>query len=276
MKSVFPYPGGKSNYANWIVEHIPEHEHYIEAFGGAAGVLVNKERSSVEVYNDINEDLVTFFRVLRNAPDELIEFLELLPYSRSEYERIATVWFDDNDRPDNEVKRAAWFYYLRHANFSGKLTKAGFSTSCRTDDNRAGRYNTNIHNLKSFAKRFAGVTIERLDYSELVDRYDSKTTVFYFDPPYLEVGDEYYGHDGLFDHAEFVRLLGEIEGRWLVSYNELPDGLSEYTVATRDTRYTMSSEGHEYKTERLVMNYDPSKITLFSQTGQSALKSFTD
>nr|WP_284010312.1 DNA adenine methylase [Halomicroarcula sp. YJ-61-S] len=83
--AVFPFPGGKSRLASWILQEVPEHECFVEVFGGAAGVLVNKdtERSTVEVYNDLDEDLVHFFEVLREQPDELVEWLSAVPYSRA-------------------------------------------------------------------------------------------------------------------------------------------------------------------------------------------------
>lgn len=272
--STFPYPGGKANYANWIVDHIPEHSCFVEVFGGAASIIANKERSYQEVYNDINNDLVVFFRTLREQPNELKTYLEKFPYSRAEYERIAGMWFDEQYRPDDDIKRSAWFFFLRHANFSGKLSRAGFSTSRRNDDNRARRYKRSVDELVDFAGRFQDVTIEDLDYANVIEQYDTAETVFYFDPPYVDVGDEYYNHDGKFDHAQFVDELSTIEGKWIVSYNELPSGLSNYNTVERETRYTMSSERHTQNTERLVLNFDPTETIAMSSKNQTALDAF--
>lgn len=84
VRAVFPFPGGKSKLASWILEH----ECFVELFGGATGVLVNKnpDVSDVEVYNDLDGDLVQFFRVLRKRPVELREWLERVPYSREIYD----------------------------------------------------------------------------------------------------------------------------------------------------------------------------------------------
>lgn len=268
-ETVFPYPGGKSQYADWITQYLPKHSIFVEAFGGAAGVTANKPRSHSEVYNDINNDLVVFFRVLRDQPQELKRYLERLPYSRAEYERIAESWFS-GDRPESDVERAAWFFYLRHANYSGKLTEAGFSTSARADDNRARRYANRVDAIEEYADRFRDVTVENLDYRGLIDQYDTPETVFYFDPPYVDVGDDYYGHSGEFDHGAFVGALNDITGEYVVSYGELPEGLGG-TVVERGQRYTMSSEGHEEKTERLVLSFDPEDTRLWSKAGQSGL-----
>ena len=262
--AVFPYPGGKSRYADWIVEHFSNHSCFVEAFGGGAGVMLNKPTSHSEVYNDINDDLVQFFRVLRNRPNELVSFLEKLPYSRSEHERISTRWYDNDRRPDDDVKRAAWFYYLQQTSFSGKLEKSGFSISCRTDDNRARSYSNSIDRLDAFGERFSNVTIENLDWRVLFEKYDKPHTLFYLDPPYLKVGDDYYGHEKDFDHESFVEALHGLEGDWILSYGELPDGLDEYHTVTRETRYSMTCENQQYKTERLVMNYDITHTDSFS------------
>jgi len=243
---------------------MPQHSCFVEAFGGAAGVMINKRPSYSEVYNDINGDLVHFFRTLRNRTDELVEFLKYLPYSRKEHERISREWYDNDRRPKDDVKRAAWFYYLQQTSFSGKLSKSGFSISCRTDDNRARSYSNSIQRLERFAERFDNVTLENLDWKELVDRYDETHTLFYFDPPYLTVGDEYYTHEGNFDHAEFINCLNNTKADWLLSYNELPEGLDGYPTSTRETRYSMASENQQYNTERLLMNFDPRERTDFS------------
>lgn len=271
--TIFPYPGGKSLYSGWITQFLPDHETYIEAFGGGAGVLLNKRKSPVEVYNDVNQDLVVFFRVLRNRPSELQAFVERMPYSRAEYERVATKWHQEGHRPEDNLKRAAWFYFLQQTTFSSKLEKSGFSIAKTAKDNRARAYKNSSESLAELAERFKGVTIECLDYRELVDRYDWEDAFFYFDPPYVDVGDEYYGHEGKFDHQAFRETLEGMDGDWLVSYNVLPDGFDEWNVAEREQRYTMSRD-HDTKTERLVMNYNPQERDQF-RGGQSGLDTFT-
>lgn len=83
---VLKYYGSKFRLAQWIIKHFPEHRHYVEPFGGAANVLLVKEPSRLETYNDLNKSLVNFFRVLRDRPDELVEKVRLTPYARDEFE----------------------------------------------------------------------------------------------------------------------------------------------------------------------------------------------
>ncbi len=86
--AVFPFPGGKSRFASWILDQTPEHTCFVEVFGGAARVLANEDSdtSDVEVYNDRDGDLVQFFEVLRDRTEELVEWLDRTPYSREIYD----------------------------------------------------------------------------------------------------------------------------------------------------------------------------------------------
>lgn len=121
--ATFPFPGGKSRFASWILDHVPDHDCFVEVFGGAAGVLVNKDpdASAVEVYNDADGDLVHFFEVLREQPDELVEWLEAVPYSRHLHNQWATHYFGGY-RPVDDVMRAGRFFYLRYAQWGGRTT----------------------------------------------------------------------------------------------------------------------------------------------------------
>ncbi|WP_066415436.1 DNA adenine methylase [Halorubrum aethiopicum] len=119
--AVFPYPGGKSRFASWILEQVPEHVCFVEVFGGAAGVLANKDpdTSDVEVYNDRDGDLVQFFEVLRDRSEELIEWLDRTPYSRELHDEWAHKFFHGY-RPSDPIERAGQFFYLRYTQWGGK------------------------------------------------------------------------------------------------------------------------------------------------------------
>jgi DNA adenine methylase len=92
----FRYHGSKFRLAPWVIQHFPPHKTYVEPFGGAAGVLLRKQRSYSEVYNDLDSEVVNFFAVLREQKSRvaLIEMLELTPYSRHEFQRA----FEQSDR----------------------------------------------------------------------------------------------------------------------------------------------------------------------------------
>jgi len=274
MKSVFPYPGGKSYLAPWIIEHIPDHDCYIELFGGSASVLVNKPKSRVEIFNDLDGDIVHFFDVLRTRDDELREWLETVPFAKELHERWGRQWYD-GWRPDDDIKRAGVFFFLRRSQYAGKYkTFSGFRSASTTCSAKTWVRDTD--KLEKFAQRLREVQIEQRDYAELFDRFDSEDVFYYADPPYVKEGDALYTH-GEFDHERFVDTLESAEGKWMVSYMDLPPGLEDYYVVERGATQHMN-KGHEERrdeaTERLIMNFDPDEVTPFAGADQSNLEAF--
>jgi DNA adenine methylase len=259
--AVFPFPGGKSRFASWILEQVPEHTCFVEVFGGAAGVLANKDpdTSTVEVYNDRDGDLVHFFEVLRERSEELIEWLQTVPYSREIHSKWAHAFYHGY-RPSDDIERAGQFFYLRYSQWGSKYSKpAGFATS--KVSSRALSYSNKLDRLQEFAARFDEVVLENLDWSEAFEKYDAAETVFYLDPPY--VGKEDYYLIDTIDHEALVDGLGNLEGRWICSYSELPDGLEEYHVIGRDENHFIGNGASGSTTsarERLVMNFEPEAV----------------
>jgi DNA adenine methylase len=255
--AVFPFPGGKSRHSSWILEQVPEHTCFVEVFGGAAGVLVNKdpETSTVEVYNDRDEDLVHFFEILRERTDELIEWLKHVPYSRGVHFTWAEQFYNGY-RPKDDVVRAGQFFFLRYAQWGGTYSnRNGFGTS--KVSNSAKSYSNKRERLGEFASRFDDVVIENLDWSEVIEKYDGHKTVFYLDPPYVGKED-YYPVDDI-NHTELVDALGDVEGKWICSYSELPDGMDEFNVSGRDDHFFINSKNGSTKQtrENLITNFQP-------------------
>lgn len=271
--SVFNYPGNKAQYADRIVDTFADHRVYVEVFGGAAGVLANKPLSHNEIYNDVDGDLVQFFDVLRERCDDLVDFLEDVPYAREKYEKWSNRWYDHGWRPDDPVKRAAVFYFLRQTSFGGKYRyKGGFATSHKR--NQARTYTNGLTRLREFADRFAEVVIENLDWVECIDRYDGPETLFYCDPPYRETAHRYRSGNG-FDHDEFGATLGQITGDWVVSYDSIPERVetAASTVSHDDVISPMGigiNQGDgATRQESLALSFDPDSEDLFpeKQTG---------
>jgi len=271
----FAYPGSKTTYAGWIIHHIPEHTQYIEPFGGAASVLVAKPRSELEVYNDLNGDCVEFFRAVRDRPDELKHWVENTPYSRqlfNEYVESYPNW------PDDTVEYAGRFLFVQSATFGGLLIGTRSlrynivkSNSAPRFDN-ANKWFNKPNNVGELATRFKGVNIEQLDYADLVEKYDHKDAFFYFDPPYVDVGDDYYQvEEGGFNHKRFVDTLHDMEAKWLVSYDQnVPNGLGDYRTVSREKVSTMSAQ-NPTKVETLTMNYDIATEPTMSGVSQQTL-----
>ncbi len=153
--------------------------------------------------------MVNLYRVVRDAPDELAEVLELLPRSRALYEELR-----EAAKAADPVASAAAYYYLVKNAFSGQLG-CGFSSSKKYP----GKYSM-LADFKSWARRLNKVTVENLDYADCLRRYDSPETVFYLDPPYVGT-ERYYGGDFTpADHERLRDILSGLKGRWLVSYND--------------------------------------------------------
>jgi DNA adenine methylase len=170
------YYGGKWKLAPWIISHFPEHKNYVEPCGGAASVLLQKPRSPLETYNDLDGNVVNFFRVLRDKPDELIRKIKLTPWARAEYELSLTPAGDDVERARQFFARA-WM---------------GRGAVCECTGWRYDRYDCRsvAHDLLSdapavVAERLQGVQIEHRDALDVIRDFDCADALIYFDPPYV-------------------------------------------------------------------------------------------
>jgi DNA adenine methylase len=125
MKSFLSYLGGKSLLAGKIIKKIPEHTCYCEVFAGAAWLLFKKEESEVEIINDINTDLVTLYRVIKNHLEEFIRYLKWILVSRDEFGRFR----DENPDTLTDIQKAVRFYYLLKNGYSSRIANPTFSVS---------------------------------------------------------------------------------------------------------------------------------------------------
>jgi len=178
------YHGGKFRLAPWIMQFFPPHGCYVEPFGGAAGVLLRKPRAYAEVYNDLDGDIVNFFRVLRDPGmrADLIEACRLTPYAREEFDMAYQPTDDALERARRVCVRAAMGFG------SAGATKA--STGFRTDTRR--KYGTAQHNwaaypeaLASIGERFSGVLIENRAAVDVLQAHDGPDVLHFVDPPYV-------------------------------------------------------------------------------------------
>jgi len=276
-RAPFRYPGSKARHADWILEHIPEHRTYVEPFGGAAGVLFQKPPSKVEVYNDRDGDIVQFFRVLRERPDELVEWLEAVPYARDVYDKWASEFYDEGYRPDDEIERAGRFFVLRYMQWAAKHDSvAGFHIQPRQDS--VNKMRQKVSKLDKFAERLRGVHIENLDWHECVEKHDTPETVIYCDPPYR--GTENLVNGEGMDHRRLHDALLEADGRAVVSYDAVPPFYGdEWHVATKDSTFHIDNtdgSGPKDCTEVLLMNFDGEGEPVMSGVGQQTLESIGD
>jgi len=212
------YPGGKGRLWRWIVQHLPKSDVYCEPFGGAAHVLMNKEPSPLEIYNDIDDNLVNLFRVVAD-PKLFRKFLrrvQPLPYARSLYIYCAQTLREQTD----PIERAWRFYVLMNQSMSGRhgwgydIRYVGHTASSRTWANHVDR-------LPEIHARLRCVQIDHLDWQACLERYDQPGIVWYLDPPYpLEArsGHTIYSHEmSADDHAELVDRIIQLKGMVAIS-----------------------------------------------------------
>ncbi|HTW93815.1 MAG TPA: DNA adenine methylase [Tepidisphaeraceae bacterium] len=220
----FGWYGGKFSHLDWLLPLLPECHHYCEPFGGSAAVLLNRAASPVETYNDLDNEVVNFFRVLREEKEALIEAIGLTPFSREEFflaceARVGSI---------SPLERARRFFVRARQVRTGLAQTAtlGRWANCKKTS-RAGmsgvvsRWLGSVESLPDIAERLLRVQIENRPWEEIIALYDDAETLFYCDPPYPHEtrGDSSaYGFE--MDDAQHERLgevLRQIRGKAAVS-----------------------------------------------------------
>lgn len=252
-KSPLGWVGGKSKLTSTIIPLIPPHKCYAEVFAGAAWVLFRKEPSHVEVINDINGDLVTLYRVIQNHLEEFVRYFKWMLIARDEWDRLQRV----ADDTLTDIQRAARFYYLVRNAFGAKVVGQSFGVSNSTKPRL--NFTRLEEELSETHLRLARVTIENLNYEQLIKRYDGEEVFFYVDPPYWDCENDY--GKGIFSKDDFMNLrdtLASAKAKWLVSINNVPEIrvlFSGYEIREVKTKYSIASKESKSVTELLVANY---------------------
>lgn len=279
--------GGKKYLVARLIPLIPEHRVYVEVFGGGAALLLNKSPSPVEVYNDIDQSLVNFFRVLKHPEkfERLLRFLALTPHSRYEHE-YACLHYSNPELDD--VERAALFYIAVYQSMNGI---PGSSWSRTTWESRRGMalktsaWLGAVDRLPEIAERLLHVQIENRSFEDILAAYDTPDTFFYLDPPYLpdtRRQTNVYPHEMTIDqHIRMLELVQSVRGKVMLSgypnplYDRYLSGwcTMDFQVACRSTVGATAAHGSHRKsrrTERLWMNYESSAVGLFSGVEECA------
>lgn len=217
MGALVRYHGGKVRMADKIISLFPAHECYVEPFGGGGAVLLAKPRSRLEVYNDLDGDMVALFRVLRDKPEELAASVALTPFAREEHEISYSETNDDVERARRVLVRS----HFGHGS-SGIHRATGF----RAAGMRAGTlpvhgWMTLPDTVKNSAERMRGVVIERRPAVQVMQAHDSLSTVHYVDPPYLpetrDKGRDYKHEMTRAEHEEMLAAIRDLRGSVVLS-----------------------------------------------------------
>lgn len=249
MNSFISWIGGKKLLKKKIIEQFPEHfERYIEVFGGAGWVLFDIEKHApMEVYNDMNGELVNLFRCVKFHPEAIQKELEWILISREQFFDCVA---QNSIRGMTEIQRAARFYCRIKLSFGSDLRSFGV---------RARDLDKTISYLQEVSKRLNKVVIENADFERLIKTYDRENSLFYLDPPYYEAEKYYPDRFMPEDHIRLRDALSKIRGKFILSYNDcheirqLYDG---YVIveAERNDNLVTKTNPRRYK-ELIIKNY---------------------
>lgn len=261
----FRYWGGKVRMAPWIIERLPEHNHFVEACAGSAAVLAAKERVDAETVNDTYGEVVNFFRVLRNPTEAayLIDLVAFTPYSLEEFQRALAIKAMVGVADDPVERAWAFFITMQMAVVPGRTGWSyGVKGPSAKKANKPGRWATMPEHLRNMAQRFERVQVTNWDILDLIDRLDAPGVCVFVDPPYADEtrprstgGNSAYVDDA-FDHEAFVKKARQAKHASFVVvhyphslYDDNFDQLGDYS----SHRNVPNGSGRDVAIERLYL-----------------------
>lgn len=220
-RPILRYHGGKWRLAPWVISHFPAHSTYVEPFGGAASVLLQKQRTKTEVWNDLNSELYTLFAVLRDGTqaEKLITNCFLTPFAREEFDASYEPTSDPVEMSRRMIVRS-FFGFGSKSSLNKKQN--GFRCFRHTENSPAIDWAGYPQGLQNVVERLRGVVIEHQNAIDIIRRFDRPTTLFYCDPPYIHAVRKL--HQGRYqhemtdaDHEELSSSLQAIQGMAIIS-----------------------------------------------------------
>ena len=276
MKTPLSYYGGKQRLADTIVSMIPPHKIYIEPFFGGGAVFFTKKPSYLEVINDINDNIVTFFRVCQNETQfqELNAKIQDTLFSEALFLQAKTIW--NGYWPANDVERA-WATWVCCNHSFNSTPYGGWKWDMGTAGSHSGKVAAHKRN------EFTQAIFERLQYAQISCRdavnvlteRDDPEAFAYIDPPYIGCDQKHYRG---YNDSEFERLLTVLSffrGKFILSTfsNDLILHYAEnndWIITTKNMPMTCANlrikergQNTKRKNELLVSNFQPIKTTLF-------------
>lgn len=278
-RPVLRWHGGKWKLAPWILGHIPRHQVYVEPFGGAASVLLRKPRSYAEIYNDLDDEVVCLFQVLRDPgmAARLAELLALTPFARTEFKAA----YEMTDEPVERSRRLIIRSYMGFgSNAHASAEKGHRSTGFRANSNRSGTtpardWMNYPAALGEIVSRWHGVIVENRPAIEVMDKHDGPRTVHYVDPPYLpetrapsnkyDLKWRMYRHElTRDDHRQLLEFLPTLKG--MVILSGYPDRLYDDVLAGwRRVSTKAFADGARARVECLWIN--PQAVEMLEASG---------
>ena len=257
MDSPLSYIGGKHRMAKRLIALLPPHTTYCEVFLGGGQVLCKKPPSKVEVVNDIDGQVVNFFRCAQQHPDELSRYLKFVLVSREWFD----IFLNQNPASLTDIQRAARFFYLQKNCYAGLVH--GQHYACKVvgapgfNPSRLPEIFENLH------QRLSRVQIESLPFQEFIPRFDRPaTTLFFCDPPYWKrkLYNYNFSED---DYRTLAALLQSIKGKFILTVDDVPElreMFKQSNITEVEIPYTAQREAGKRYRELIITNFDsPSK-----------------
>jgi len=251
-----PYIGGKSRLSRTIIALLPAHRTYVEVFAGGAQVLFRKKPSAVEVLNDIDNDLVTLYRVVQHHFEEFVRYLRFQLNSRT--------WFRLWQRTDPEtltnIQRAVRFYYLQKGAFGGLVRKRSYHYFISKRPNFNPKRVAEV--IEGLHARLAHVQIESLPFEQVLQKFDSENTCFFIDPPYLH-RTLYAFNCNLADFQRLADILKTVKGLFVLTVSDDPEMrtlFGSFNIFRTSIVYSAKKDARSRYQELLITNFIPEKL----------------
>lgn len=270
-KSLFSYLGGKQKLSKHIKNYIPDHLIYVEPFFGSGALFFAKGfrkdtylSKYIEVINDLNEDLMNLYEMIRCKPTELFDLCDNILHIDSFKKKIKT--HGEYYKSLDNLNKAATLLYNLSASFGSRMNH-GFAFS--KVENHRTRYLNKIMYIKSLSDRLMSPTIFNLDYKEVIRRFDTENTFIYLDPPY-ENTTKY--ETNKIDYNELYDYLQGLKSMWMLSHYRDSDFVrnnfeNKEGVYIVDLNHIVTvcrdKSKHKNPGECIIMNYDINEKPLF-------------
>lgn len=259
----FWYMGGKSYLLKPLLSILPEHVVYVEVFGGAGNLLLNKKPVHNEIINDVDDDIVNLFTVVSRDDtfEQFNKIIQSLPYSRTVHQKMWEILkepFEYNPFEPN-VRRAVAYYYFKN---SSVASTGSFRVSRLGNPVISISYANKLDKLKQVRERLRKVIVEHVDFEECIRKYDTPDTLFFLDPPYLNA-EHYYKHGfTIEDHKRLLNLLPTIKGKFILTTyrNELYENALRnfYCLTVSNVKHSAAYMKKKNRVEECIYtNFEP-------------------
>ena len=282
MESPMKWVGGKSLSCNKIASLIPQHECYCEVFFGAGWVFFCKKPSKTEVINDINSELINFYRVIQRQCDEFKKREKYEMYSRELYYEYLSDFNNGKHSTLDNVERAFRFFCLIKEAFGGNFGSGfGYGSTRNVAKSMFNEFDI----LNRVTERFKNTQIDNRDFEDIIKGYDNENTFMFCDPPYMDSNNKalYFKSTNssftINDHQRLFLALRSIKGKCLLTVDDTTWIRERYTkengffLLENKVNYSSAPAGsRQVVTELIITNYDTEQIKKHIDTKQDRLE----